>query len=93
MVRGITGNEGRFHTISMLQYGTAIVAGVTPGKGGQVVGGVPVFNTIAEAVSRQRANTSILFVPARFARDAVLEDINAGHKNNSRHYGRHSAEG
>lgn len=77
IVQGITGNEGRFHTASMLHYGTNIVAGVTPGKGGQEVEGVPVYNTVAEAVSNHGANTAIMFVPARFIRSAVLEAIDA----------------
>jgi succinyl-CoA synthetase alpha subunit len=80
LVQGITGNEGRFHTASMLQYGTNVVAGVTPGKGGQEVEGVPVYNTVAEAVDRHGADTSILFVPARFAGNAALEAIDAGIK-------------
>ena len=79
-VQGMTGNEGRFHTASMLRYGTRIVAGVTPGKGGQQVQDVPVYNTVAEAVASHNADTSIIFVPARFARDAVLEAIDAGIK-------------
>jgi len=78
IVQGITGREGRFHTASMLQYGTNIVAGVTPGKGGEEVEGVPVYDTAAEAVTRHQANTSIMFVPARFARSAILEAVDAG---------------
>ncbi len=80
VVQGITGNEGRFHTAAMLRYGTKVVAGVTPGKGGQEVEGVPVFNTVAEAVNEKGANTAIMFVPARFTRSAVLEAIDAGVK-------------
>ncbi len=80
VVQGITGNEGRFHTAAMLRYGTKVVAGVTPGKGGQEVEGVPVYSTVAEAVGNQGANTAIIFVPARFTRDAVLEAIDAGIK-------------
>ena len=80
VVQGITGNEGRFHTMSMLGYGSRIVAGVTPGKGGQQVRDVPVYNTVAEAVGAHRADTSIIFVPARAVRDAVLEAIDAGVK-------------
>jgi len=80
VVQGITGSEGRFHTALMLRYGTKIVAGVTPGKGGQQVDGVPVYNTVSESVSKHGANTSILFVPAAFARGAVLEAIDAGIK-------------
>ncbi len=80
IVQGITGNEGRFHAVAMLGYGTKVVAGVTPGRGGQEVEGVPVYNTIAEAVQNHGANTSIMFVPARFARSAVLEAIDGGIK-------------
>jgi succinyl-CoA synthetase alpha subunit len=78
LVQGITGNEGRFHTESMLSYGTRVVAGVTPGKGGEQVHGVPVYDKVPEAVRRHGANTSIIFVPARAAPDAVNEAINAG---------------
>jgi len=78
VVQGITGNEGRFHTQSMLRYGTRIVAGVTPGKGGRQVENIPVYNTVAEAVSSHGADTSIIFVPPRFTPDAVFEAINAG---------------
>jgi succinyl-CoA synthetase alpha subunit len=80
VVQGITGNEGRFHTASMLQYGTNVVAGVTPGKGGQEVENKPVYNTVAEAVANNGANTSIIFVPARFISSAVNEAIDAGIK-------------
>ncbi|MFC1990377.1 succinate--CoA ligase subunit alpha [Chloroflexota bacterium] len=80
IVQGITGNQGRFHADSMLRYGTKVVAGVTPGKAGQEVEGVPVYNTVAEAVASHEANISIMFVPARFAKDSVLEAINAGIK-------------
>ena len=80
IVQGITGNEGRFHAALMVGYGTRIVAGVTPGKGGQQVQDIPVYNTASETVSNHGADTSILFVPARFARDAVLEAIDAGIK-------------
>ncbi|MFC2016321.1 succinate--CoA ligase subunit alpha [Chloroflexota bacterium] len=80
IVQGITGTEGRFHTASMLRYGTKIVAGVTPDKGGQEIEGVPVYNTVSEAVSNHGADTAITFVPARFARSAILEDIDAGIK-------------
>lgn len=80
VVQGVTGNEGRFHTASMLRYGTKIVAGVTPGKGGQEVQGIPVYNTVAEAVTNHSVNTSIMFVPAAHARSAILEAIDAGIK-------------
>jgi len=78
LVQGITGNEGRFHTGRMLEYGTRIVAGVTPGKGGQDVEGVPVFDTVSEGVESAGANASIIFVPPAFAADAVLEAAEAG---------------
>lgn len=78
VVQGITGRQGEFHTRQMLEYGTEIVAGVTPGKGGQWVEGVPVFNTVKKAVEAQGANTSCIFVPARFAPDAIYEAADAG---------------
>ncbi len=81
LVQGITGREGTFHTKAMLDYGSKIVAGVTPGKGGQEVHGVPVYDSIAEALdSHPEINTSIVFVPARFAPDAVFEALDAGLK-------------
>ena len=78
LVQGITGREGEFHTRQMLEYGTRVVAGVTPGKGGMEVAGVPVFNTVREAVETTGANTSIIYVPARFAPDAIYEAADAG---------------
>lgn len=78
IVQGITGREGRFHTEQMLQYGARVVAGVTPGKGGQEVLGVPVFNTVKEAMEATDANASVVFVPARFSRDSIVEAIEAG---------------
>ena len=78
VVQGITGREGEFHTRQMLSYGTKVVAGVTPGKGGQEVAGVPVFDTVARAVAATAANTSIVYVPARFAPDAICEAVDAG---------------
>jgi succinyl-CoA synthetase alpha subunit len=78
VVQGITGRQGEFHTRQMLEYGTEIVAGVTPGKGGQWVEGVPVFNTVKKAVEAQGANTTCIFVPARFAPDAIYEAADAG---------------
>lgn len=80
LVQGITGRDGSFHTCQMLNYGTNVVAGVTPGKGGMEVEGIPVFNTIAEAVEKTQANTSILFVPAKFAPGAMYEAIDGGIK-------------
>lgn len=78
VVQGITGNQGRFHTQLMLEYGTNVVAGVTPKKGGQEVLGVPVFNTVQEAVIEHEVDTSIIFVPARFTYGAVMESLDAG---------------
>jgi succinyl-CoA synthetase alpha subunit len=78
VVHGITGKEGTFHTLRNRAYGTNVVAGVTPGKGGQDVQGIPVFDTAAEAVQETRANTSLVFVPARFAADSVYEAAQAG---------------
>jgi succinyl-CoA synthetase alpha subunit len=78
VVHGITGKEGTFHTLRNRAYGTNVVAGVTPGKGGQDVEGIPVFDTAAEAVQETRANTSLIFVPARFAADSVYEAAQAG---------------
>jgi len=78
LIQGITGREGAFHTREMLDYGTKVVAGVTPGKGGMDVAGVPVFNTVKEAVETTRANTSVVYVPARFAPDAIYEAADAG---------------
>ncbi len=78
LVQGITGREGSFHTTQMVQYGTPVVAGVTPGKRGEQVAGVPVFDTVADAVAETGANTSIIYVPAAFAPDAVYEAVDAG---------------
>jgi succinyl-CoA synthetase alpha subunit len=78
LVQGITGREGEFHTRQMVDYGTNVVAGVTPGKGGGWVAGVPVFDTVHEAVEATGANTAVIFVPARFAPDAILEEAEAG---------------
>ena len=78
IVQGITGHQATFHTKIALDYGTNIVAGVTPGRGGEKVLGIPVFNTVAEAVEATGANASIIYVPARFAADAICEGIDAG---------------
>ncbi len=80
VVQGITGNEGRFHTRAMLHYGTRIVGGVTPGKGGQRVEGIPVYDTVDEAVRNNSVDTSIMFVPAANALSAAFEAIDAGIK-------------
>ena len=78
VVQGLTGREGSFHALRNREYGTNLVAGVTPGKGGADVEGVPIFDTVAEAVRETGANTSMVFVPARFAADAVMESYDAG---------------
>lgn len=78
LVQGMTGREGLFHTQQMIAYGTKVVAGVTPGKGGEWVEGVPVFDTVRAAVESTGANCAILFVPARFAPDAMYEAADAG---------------
>ena len=80
VVQGITGGEGSFHTNQMIEYGTKIVAGVTPGKGGTDFNGILIYNTVAEAVKEQKANASAIFVPPSFASDAILEAVNAGIK-------------
>jgi succinyl-CoA synthetase alpha subunit len=77
-VQGLTGREGSFHGVRNRDYGTQVVAGVTPGKGGQEVEGIPVFDTVAEAVEDAGANTTMVFVPARFAADAIYEAVDAG---------------
>jgi succinyl-CoA synthetase alpha subunit len=78
VVSGLTGREGSFHGLRNREYGTDVVAGVTPGKGGQDVEGIPVYDTVAEAVKEAGANTSLVFVPARFAPDAIYEAVDAG---------------
>jgi succinyl-CoA synthetase alpha subunit len=78
VVQGITGRDGAFHTRQMVDYGTRVVAGVTPGKGGEIVHGVPVYDSVLEAVQATRANTSVIYVPAPFATDAIYEAADAG---------------
>ena len=78
IVQGITGKEGTFHTLQMIDYGTQVVGGVTPGKGGTTHEGVPVFNTVAEAVRETGANASVVYVPPAFAADAIMEAASAG---------------
>lgn len=78
IVQGITGRDGSFHAAKMKEYGTQVVGGTSPGKGGQNVDGIPVFNTVKEAVEATGANTSIIFVPAPFAKDAMFEAIDGG---------------
>jgi len=78
VVQGITGKEGTFHARACMEYGTKVVAGVTPGKGGQLHEGIPVYDTVEEAVIGEEANTSLIFVPPSFAADAILEAADAG---------------
>jgi succinyl-CoA synthetase alpha subunit len=78
VVQGLTGSEGSFHGTRNRDYGTQVVAGVTPGKGGQDVSGIPVFDTVVDAVAETGANTTMVFVPARFAADAIYESVDAG---------------
>jgi succinyl-CoA synthetase alpha subunit len=78
VVQGITGRDGEFHTKKMKEYGTNVVGGISPGKGGTEVDGVPVFDTVEEAVKATGANASVIFVPAPFAGDAIMEASYAG---------------
>ncbi|MBA3600164.1 MAG: succinate--CoA ligase subunit alpha, partial [Acidobacteria bacterium] len=78
IVQGITGKEGTFHTHQMIEYGTQVVGGVTPAKGGTTHENVPVFNTVADAVTETGANVSIIYVPPAFAADAIMEAADAG---------------
>ena len=80
IVQGITGRDGSFHASKMKEYGTNVVGGTSPGKAGQEVAGIPVFNTVRDAVEATNANTSVIFVPAAFAKDAMLEAADAGIK-------------
>ncbi|MBU1186853.1 MAG: succinate--CoA ligase subunit alpha, partial [Acidobacteria bacterium] len=78
VIQGITGGEGTFHTEKMIEYGTKVVAGVTPGKGGQRHLNIPVFNTVADAVENEGANAAAIFVPPYFAADAIMEAADSG---------------
>ena len=80
IVQGFTGSEGTFHSTQMIEYGTNIIGGVTPGKGGETHLDKPVFNTVSEAVNKHSADTTIIFVPPAFAADAIFEAIDAGIK-------------
>ena len=89
VISGLTGREGTFHGLRNRDYGTDVVAGVTPKKGGQDVEGIPIFDTIKEAVDERGANTSMIFVPARFAAAAINEAIDAGHRDGDRDHRAH----
>src|SRR5580704_16762454 len=78
LVQGITGQAGAFHTKQCKEYGTQVVGGVTPGKGGENVDGIPIFNTVSDAVAKTKANATMIYVPAAFAADAILEAADAG---------------
>src|SRR5947209_15490678 len=78
VVQGLTGKEGTFHTKQMVEYGTNVVGGVTPGKGGSAHEGIPVFNTVADAVRETGANASVIYVPPAFAADVIMEAADAG---------------
>jgi len=78
LTQGITGSTGQFHTLACKEYGTQMVAGVTPGKGSSSFGGIPIFDTVAEAVSATEANTSVIYVPPPYAADAIMEAVEAG---------------
>ncbi len=93
LVQGITGREGQFHTRQCIAYGTNVVAGVTPGKGGQEMDDVPVFNTVREAVEKTGANCSMIFVPPAFAADAIMEAADADDRTDCCHHGRDSGHG
>ena len=90
IVQGITGKEGTFHMLQMRDYGTNVVGGVTPGKGGTTHEGVPVFNTVADAVRETGANASVIYVPPPFAADAIMEAADAGIPLDRLHHRRHS---
>jgi succinyl-CoA synthetase alpha subunit len=92
VVQGITGKEGSFHALQCKAYGTQVVAGVTPGKGGQKVEDIPVFNTVESAVKETSANCSLIFVPSAFAADAIVEALDAGYRTGGLHNGGHPRE-
>lgn len=93
IVQGITGRDGLFHAKKMKEYGTNVVGGTSPGKGGTEVDGIPVFNTMHEAVKQTQANTSIIFVPARFAADTIMGSCGCRHPANSLYRRRYSDPG
>ena len=93
IVQGITGRDGSFHAKQMLEYGTKVVGGVTPGKGGQEVNGIPVFNSVKEAKDKTGCNAAVIYVPAKFAKDAMLEDIANGIPLDHLHHRRNSGFG
>ena len=93
VVQGLTGKEGTFHALRNRAYGTQVVAGVTPGKAGHDVEGIPVFDTVADAVRETGANTSMVFVPPRFAAEAILESADAGGRPRRVHHRGHPGSG
>jgi len=92
LVQGITGKEGAFHAVACRDYGTKVVGGVTPGKGGETVEGIPVFDSVAEARAATGANATVIFVPPPFAADAIMEAADAGNRAGGLHHRRSAGQ-